>query len=65
MAGFPKDGNNIEIGHDPKNLPVPFPCLRAAFNNEGPGRNKFGGKLNLCPASRKELDDAPRNLRAE
>jgi hypothetical protein len=40
MAGFPKDGNYFEIGHDHMNLPVPFPCLRAAINNEGPGRNK-------------------------
>jgi len=28
----------------PKSLPVPFPLLRAAINNEGPGRNKFCGK---------------------
>jgi len=40
MAGFPKERNNYDIGHVLKNLPVPFPCLRAAINNEGPGRNK-------------------------
>jgi hypothetical protein len=52
MAGFPKEGNQLEIGHCPKNLPVPFPCLRAAINNEGPGRNKLCGKSNVAPASR-------------
>jgi len=44
MAGFPKEGNIHEIGHVRKNLPDPFPCLRAVFHNEGPGRNKFCGK---------------------
>jgi hypothetical protein len=43
MAGFPKEGNNYEIGHVLINLPVPFPCLRAAVNNKGPGRNKRCG----------------------
>jgi hypothetical protein len=43
MAGFPKEGNIYEIGHVHNNLPVPFPCLRAAINNEGPGRNKIRG----------------------
>jgi hypothetical protein len=43
MAGFPKEGKNSEIGHERKDLPVPFPCLRAAFNNKGPGRYKISG----------------------
>ena len=42
----------------PKNLPVPFPCLRASFN-KGPGRNKFSGKQNVCPARRKDLEETP------
>jgi hypothetical protein len=41
----------------PNNLPVPFPCLRASFNNQGLGRNKFSGKYNVCPASRKDLEE--------
>jgi hypothetical protein len=28
----------------PNTFPFPFPCLRAAINNQGPGRNKFSGK---------------------
>ncbi|MGB9409592.1 MAG: hypothetical protein WCA89_18805 [Terracidiphilus sp.] len=41
----------------PNNLPVPFPCLRAAINNKGPDRKKFSGKYNVCPASRKDLKE--------
>ena len=33
-------------------VPVPFPCLRAAFHTKGPGRNKFSGNLNVCPMGR-------------
>jgi hypothetical protein len=40
----------------PNNLPVPFPCLRASFN-EGPGRKKFSGKQNVYPARRKDLEE--------
>jgi hypothetical protein len=44
MAGLPKEGKIVEIGHDSEYLPFPFPCLRAAINNQGPVRNKFSGK---------------------
>ena len=44
MAGFPKEGKFIEIGHEQNQLAGPFSLLRAVINNEGPGRNKFSGK---------------------
>ena len=36
MAGFPKTGTCIRIGHDFKRLPVPFPCP-VHHQQQGPG----------------------------
>lgn len=44
MAGFPKTGNT-KSAMIPRDLPVPFPCLRTSFNNKGPGRDKSSGKF--------------------
>jgi len=45
MAGFPNAGKSTEIGHNSRNPPFPFPCLRSYFHNKGPGRNKLSGKF--------------------
>jgi hypothetical protein len=47
MAGFPKAGKTLKSAMTTKNLPVPFPCFRAAINNEGPGRNKIQRQITM------------------
>jgi hypothetical protein len=59
MAGFPETGNCAEIGHEPRSLPVPFPCLRTRINNKGPGRNKFSGYLLILPSDREDYESNP------
>jgi hypothetical protein len=44
MAGFPKTGRFIEIGHDPEQLAGPVSLSSFFVHNEGPGRNKYSGK---------------------
>jgi hypothetical protein len=44
MAVFPKEGKLVEIGHEHGQLAGPVSLLRAVINNQGPGRNKYGGK---------------------
>jgi hypothetical protein len=56
MAGFPKKRRALKSAMPRKNLPIPLPCLRTAINNQGPDRNKFSGKHQVAPASRKDLD---------
>lgn len=44
MAGFPKAGKLVEIGHDPEPLAGPVSLSSFFVHNEGPGRNKCSGK---------------------
>jgi len=44
MAGFPKAGKLVEIGHDPEQLAGPVSLSSFFVHNEGPGRNKYSGK---------------------
>jgi hypothetical protein len=44
MAGFPKTGRFIEIGHDPEQLAGPVSLSSFFVHNKGPGRNKYSGK---------------------
>jgi len=57
MAGFPRQGVSLKSAMTLKNSPVPLPCLLAVINNQGPGRNKLGGKLCLLPKDRREAED--------
>jgi hypothetical protein len=59
MAGIPKEGKFVEIGHERDQLAGPVSLLRTVINNQGPGRNKSSGKENVCPASRKDLYEIP------
>jgi hypothetical protein len=59
MAGFPKEGKYVEIGHERNQLAGPVSLLRAVINNQGPGRNKSSGKCFVCPANRKDMYEIP------
>jgi hypothetical protein len=37
MAGFPKAGTTVEIGHEPESLPVPFSLSLNVLQQQGPG----------------------------
>jgi hypothetical protein len=37
MAGFPKEGKLIEIGHDPEQLAGPVSLSSCCFQQQGPG----------------------------
>jgi hypothetical protein len=45
MAGFPEEGKFIEIGHEQNQLAGPVFPASCCSNNQGPGRNKYSGKL--------------------
>jgi hypothetical protein len=43
---FPEAGKYARSAMIAKNAPAPYPCLRTAIHNKGPGRNRRSGKTN-------------------
>ena len=60
MAGFPEASPKQEkpSGSAAASMPVPFPCLRTAINNKGPGRLRFAANHSLLPAETENTRDA-------